>query len=545
MHIKHQLTILFLSVAICATAQRTVPADTTIKSTTIEIIQSYKPQVKQAPKPGWMPALPPADTARPVITYDVPQQSLFYTYSSLPLRPLALGRDTILLPFKNYLKFGGGNLSTIYVDAGIGSFRGRDYETGLHLHHISQNGTVKDQQTSLSGLEAYAGMHKNKNDFHVLLTGGRNQYSYYGGDANPYYAGDSMKQVFTNVKLMFDMANRKDTSTKLTYHPSISASYYNAKYNANELSMGFNAPFAYSPDSTFDWLLGLDGVITNFKSEQLSASNNFLEIKPGIALHDGAIAGHVMAGFALGKGNSKYILPDLLGSYFHAQTGLYFSAGWLATVRQNTFEQLSTLNPFIYYLDSSNFFRQTRKDEVFAQVQGKRGDHLSFSARASWNAYIDMATYLNDGISNKQFYVGYQNINSLGVSLSIRYAESNIWSAGVSCDIYDYYGSSNVKVYAWQIPDKQIKGDIIYSPTNKLSMSAYLSLIGGLYARNAMGQPISIDLNTDVGGNIEYLLIPRLSIFLQVNNILNQKYQRWYGYEAYGTNIYGGLRLKF
>lgn len=545
MHIKHQLTILFLSVAICATAQRTVPADTTIKSTTIEIIQSYKPQVKQAPKPGWMPALPPADTARPVITYDVPQQSLFYTYSSLPLRPLALGRDTILLPFKNYLKFGGGNLSTIYVDAGIGSFRGRDYETGLHLHHISQNGTVKDQQTSLSGLEAYAGMHKNKNDFHVLLTGGRNQYSYYGGDANPYYAGDSMKQVFTNVKLMFDLSNRKDTSTKLTYHPSISASYYNAKYNANELSMGFNAPFAYSPDSTFDWLLGLDGVITNFKSEQLSASNNFLEIKPGIALHDGAIAGHVMAGFALGKGNSKYILPDLLGSYFHAQTGLYFSAGWLATVRQNTFEQLSTLNPFIYYLDSSNFFRQTRRDEVFAQVQGKRGDHLSFSARASWNAYIDMATYLNDGISNKQFYVGYQNINSLGVSLSIRYAESNIWSAGVSCDIYDYYGSSNVKVYAWQIPDKQIKGDIIYSPTNKLSMSAYLSLIGGLHARNAMGQPISIDLNTDVGGNIEYLLIPRLSIFLQVNNILNQKYQRWYGYEAYGTNIYGGLRLKF
>ena len=69
--------------------------------------------------------------------------------------------------------------------------------------------------------------------------------------------------------------------------------------------------------------------------------------------------------------------------------------------------------------------------------------------------------------------------------------------------------------------------------------------MGGLYARNAAGQPISIDMNTDLGGNIEYLLIPRLAVFLQVNNILNQKYQRWYGYEAYGTNIYGGLRLKF
>ncbi len=543
MHIKHQLTILFLSVATCATAQRTVPSDTTIKSTTIEIIQSYKPQVKQAPKPEWMPALPPADTSRPVINYDVPQQSLFYTYSSLPLRPLALGRDTLLLPFKNYLKLGGGNLSTLFLDAGIGSIRGKDYETGLHLHHISQNGTIKDQQSSLSGLEAYAGLHKEKNDFHLLLTGGRNQYSYYGGDPIFLYRGDTVKQVYTSVKLMLDMANRKDTNTKLTYHPSILASYYNAKYSTNELTLGFNAPFAYSPDSTFDWLVGLDGVITNYKTGDLSISNNFIEIKPGIAIHDGAIAGHVLAGFALGKGNNKYILPDILATYYHAPTGLHFSAGWQAGVRQNSFEQLSTINPYIYNLDSS--LKQTRRDEVFGQVQGKYGDHLSFSARASWNAYIDMPTYLNDGFFYKQFLVYYQNLNSMGISASIRYAESNIWSAGISCNIYGYYGSSNVKVYAWQIPDKQLKGDIIYSPSNKLSMSAYISLLGGLYANNAAGQPLSIDMNTDLGGNIEYLLIPRLSIFLQVNNILNQKYQRWYGYEAYGTNIYGGLRLKF
>src|ERR1700759_5696926 len=88
-----------------AMAQRAVPVtDTALKGSTIEVIQSYKPKVKQAPKPEWEPQLPPADTTHPVFTYEVPQQTLYYSYSSLPLRPLALGRDTTALPFRNYVK---------------------------------------------------------------------------------------------------------------------------------------------------------------------------------------------------------------------------------------------------------------------------------------------------------------------------------------------------------------------------------------------------------------------------------------------------------
>jgi hypothetical protein len=30
-----------------------------------------------------------------------------------------------------------------------------------------------------------------------------------------------------------------------------------------------------------------------------------------------------------------------------------------------------------------------------------------------------------------------------------------------------------------------------------------------------------------------------------VTNLLNNKNQRWLGYDSYGINVYGGLRLKF
>lgn len=82
-------------------------------------------------------------------------------------------------------------------------------------------------------------------------------------------------------------------------------------------------------------------------------------------------------------------------------------------------------------------------------------------------------------------------------------------------------------------------------PSPKFTVTAYLALMGGIWAKDSFGNTIKLNTFTDLGGNAEYQIVPRISVFLQVNNILNDKYQRWLGYQAYGINIYGGLRLKF
>src|SRR5690606_32759017 len=114
--------------------------DTVLPGTTIEILQNYTPEVKKTPKPEFAPTLPPVDNKKPVFSYDVPKQNLNYTYSSMPIRPLALGKTARDNPFTNYIKAGGGNLSTLYLDAGIGSLKGENYETAIHLKHLSQTG---------------------------------------------------------------------------------------------------------------------------------------------------------------------------------------------------------------------------------------------------------------------------------------------------------------------------------------------------------------------------------------------------------------------
>src|ERR1043165_9650279 len=59
-------------------------SDTTIKSTTLEVYQVFQPELKQMVKPELSPTLPPADKEPTPQQYEVPQQTLYYSYRSLP-----------------------------------------------------------------------------------------------------------------------------------------------------------------------------------------------------------------------------------------------------------------------------------------------------------------------------------------------------------------------------------------------------------------------------------------------------------------------------
>jgi outer membrane autotransporter protein len=64
-----------------------------------------------------------------------------------------------------------------------------------------------------------------------------------------------------------------------------------------------------------------------------------------------------------------------------------------------------------------------------------------------------------------------------------------------------------------------------------------------LIAQNNEQQSIDgwVDLNT----GIEYRYNKNTSLFLNINNLTNNKYQRWYALPVYGINVLGGITLTF
>lgn len=531
-----------------ATADAQQKRDTTLKSTTIEVIQSYKPEVKQAPKPVLVAELPPRDTARPNLKYDVPQQTLYYTYSALPLRPLALGKDTMELPFQNYIKLGGGNLSTIYFDAGIGSLKGSNYETAIHLHHLSQNGNIKNQKVALSGIEADGTLHAKSYDWHFSLSGLRNEYYFYGYDHDSYnYKSDTIQQVFTGVEATVDLKNIRANKWQIDFHPAVSGYIYGDHYSNTERNIAFDIPLSKDIDSSLKASLGLKGIFTTLSSSTSDWGNNLVQLTPRLDFHKGNFTGRVGLYPTAGSYYSLLLLPDIEASYRFPNSMVSITGGWLASIRQNTYRQLTGSNPYLFPPSQYPLFyqiRQTKMDEVFGMIKTNIGDHLSANARVSWWRYNNLPMFLNDNGDNKNFYIQYDDqVNALSLQLSARYQISNTFGVGANASFYNYYNKSYDRV--WHQPGLRLKADMTYRPSSALLITAYATILDQIYALDKLHEEVKLDGVFDIGAGAEYSFIPRLSAFINVNNLLNDRYQRWYGYEVYGINVYGGLRLKF
>ncbi|WP_276132048.1 hypothetical protein [Polluticoccus soli] len=528
------------------TLQRSSAKDTLLKGATIEILQSYKPEVKNTPKPEFATNLPPVDTTTPRMDYDVPQQSLSYTYSSTPLRPLALGNDSVENSFANYVKLGAGNLSTLYLDAGIGSFNSYNYETNLNVHHISQAGNIEFQKSSLSSIDADGTLHRDGHALHASLDALRNRFYHYGYNHDVYtYEKEAVAKTYYGVRLGADIKNEDEGLYDLNYHPSISMSAYgvpsNAVFGASERSFDLAVPVSYDVDSTLSLLMGVNLGIASFNDAFVKQTNNYFQLTPGVRFTKGNISGHAGLYPTVGKGGIFYILPDIEGRFGIGQSQYAFTAGWKSQLRQNTFEQLSTINPYMW---DSYTVKQTRSDEIFGGIEGNVGNHISFGGRLSWWKHHNMPLFINDtAFDEKRFLVVYDRVTAIALQANVRYQIANTFSVGLSGTWTGY--STRTFHKAWHLPGVQLKGDLMVKPLPKLAVTGYVMIMDEIYALAKGDQSEKLSTIADIGAGAEYSFIPRLSAFIQANNILNNKYERWRNYQAYGFNIFGGLRLKF
>jgi outer membrane cobalamin receptor len=158
----------------------------------------------------------------------------------------------------------------------------------------------------------------------------------------------------------------------------------------------------------------------------------------------------------------------------------------------------------------------------------------------------------NFTVTGNKFGVIYDNGNSLvtGFNGELDYKAS---------DDLDLFGRIEMKNYElaseaepWNLPKFRMTAGMVLHVTNKLSVNGTLLYRGATYDRttvtingNANTSIVEISGFADLNGGVEYKLNSRLSIFGQVNNILNTTNQVWLYYPNYGFNIFGGVGFHF
>jgi hypothetical protein len=243
--------------------------------------------------------------------------------------------------------------------------------------------------------------------------------------------------------------------------------------------------------------------------------------------------------------DNVFMMPAFSVSFGLPKIQSRMSFGFESNIRQNTLKQLANYNPYLFTYSLTSFeIKPTKVSEVYGLLQSEIEDHYLFSARFSWKQIDNLPEMLNDFADQKQFYLVTDTlVRVLSFNTAMHYQVANTFSLGGSFTYNYFYKHSFDKV--WHEPALSFLVDMKYHPSPKFWITAYMNLLAKNYALNSLHETIQLDPIFDMGVGAEYVLRSRFSLFLNANNLLNNKYERWYQYQTYGTNVFGGIRLKF
>lgn len=520
--------------------QNYIDADTNIRATTIEITQIYQPQIKQAVKEQYSPTLPPVDK-RPVnFSYEVPSHALNYSYKPLPLQALSIGRDTSKKTTQHYVKAGIGNLNTIFVDAGLGNLNFKNTTNNAHLSFLMQKGALAYQRQNIASFEAESIYRKGEIEGIASLQMNQSSFNQYGFDQLLFPLKTATKQSLGGAAMQIVFNDKRKRIWGLDNQIGIGTSYYTGKHIDGEMSFSGSISSSKHIDSTIEIVAAIEGVSTQLRAPIYATHNNFASLKLGGQYTKSNNKIHAFLMPSIGQKGNTYLLADLAIAHLFPEEKISIGAGLKGSLNQNTYNQLFTINPFISQFPSI----QTHSNELSTSFSKGLGHHLNVRAKMSWWQFENFACFLNTPLASEQMMVTYiPKMNALSTELGIDYQIANSLSVHGVFSHFKYFNILG-QAHVWQTPNTKLNIEASWQAMPKLKLNAYANYWTGNFAQDPSLQIIKLNPIVDLGCSGEYQLRSKLSLFLTINNLLNNKYQRWLGYQAYGINIYGGVRLK-
>ena len=520
----------------------------TAKKQTIDITSSYKPVLRNAVKINFSASHLNADTIKPKMNYTVPSQNLFYAYQPISLRPLALQQDTNLyLGIRNYIKLGYGNYSTPYVNAGFSFGDGKKMLVNLYANYISSKGKIANQDYTQLQIKANAIFFTPKNEVYVGAQLSQNNNYLYGYNHSLYtFKKDSVRQQFQDLVLTGGVRNTTSGEYGISYNPNITVINFTNKNKVNESTVIANAPITKTFGDAFMLKIDAKADITSYTTKNLASnikfSNNVFQIAPSIAISSPRFS--INAGIVPTWNNGVFVwLPNVFAEAQVKEKTFLIQAGWIGRYTKNTYRNLTALNPF---LTTIPFQKNTKEIEYYGGIKATVGKHFSFNLKGGIVSFNDMPLFINDtATDNKAFNISNEkSVQSLRIhgDLSFINQDKFTLTAGLTFNGYTLL-QSNAK--AWNTVPMEITSSLRWWAFKQLLLKADLyAFSGGNYLTKG-NKAQSFSGGTDISAGAEFKVNNRFSAWIDINNIANQKYQRWHAYEVYGLNVLGGIRVSF
>ncbi|MEP6615887.1 MAG: hypothetical protein ABJA57_04880 [Ginsengibacter sp.] len=517
------------------------------KRQTIDITSSYKPVIRNAAKINLSASPFAGDSARPKLAYDIPAMNLFFSYQPITLKPLALRQDTGLqLGVRKYIKAGFGNFTTPYIDAGLSFSDGKKSLGNLYGNYISSRGKIKNQDFSEIKLKAYGSYFTPKNEAYGSAGIDQNEYFQYGYDHSLHnFLKDSLRRKYQDVSVRAGIRNTGLNDYNINYDPHAEVHVFTRENKISESTLILNAPVESRFGDQVAFKVTGIADFTNFTNKtgtlDTKIINNIFSVAPELVYYSNVFTFH--GGVTPTWDNGKLsVLPNVYGEAQLQHNVLMIQAGWVGRFVKNTFRSLSAGNP---YMQDPSFLFNTKEVQYYGGVKATLGKHFSFNAKAAFVKFNNMPLFVNDFDDGKTFVIlNESKMTDLRIHGDLSFVNQDKFTLTGALDVNTYTGLNDNK-NAWHLIPLQVTGSFRWNAFKQVLFKGDIFAFSKVPVLLSNGDEKKLPAGTDLSAGVEFKVTPKFSAWLDLNNIFNDKYQRWNSYPVYGLNVIGGLAFHF
>lgn len=524
-------------------------AQDTLKTDGITVIKDFIPRLAEVIKIPSNPNPEVPEVKAPRLEYTLPETRFTTTPTVYTIKPLSMG--TALLPKlkNNFFKLGYGNYNSPLLEAYVSTVRNKTSQAGVYAKHFSAN-PDGNRTFSDNSIKLWGKRFMDKGMVSTDVGYNRNVLHYYGyqSPSDPAPATPptkrELRRQYSALDLHAGYSNIIKDTSKLKYN--IDARFYNFIDNNSTVENDFKLAADFSKRINGN---PLDvNVLVNTNNNKTSLYNYnrvFVDVNPEYTLNMGAA--YIRIGFNStlvndSAGNEFYFYPKAEAAYHVIPKAVTIFAGITGKLNRNTYRGLANENPFISTWALAN---TSNKFELYAGFKGEISAQTSFLVQFSSANVENMVFYGFDSINRGQVTI-YDTtsirISNIKAELNHEFGEKFHFQF-----VMNYFGYSKLNIaQPYSRPTFTTRTNLMYNIGDKFIVR------GDIYTMNKRKsvevpdmQEVNLGAIVDLNLGLDYRYTKNLSLFLNVNNLTNNQYQRWYNYKVYGLNVLGGLSVTF
>lgn len=541
MFLNHKFPLVLLAFAAFSTAalaQKDLPDEN------VNIVKDFDARLLESNKLNVTPSLPVLDTTTQRQQYSVPPKPLNITYEAPKLRPIGMKSTGKEDSYNGYIKAGAGIPSSFLGEGGYYFSAGEKFDGRLWVRHHSANFRDYDNQRFFNNDARLNGNLYLKNN---LAVEGNIGYSYdrvhyYGYDHDSLSFDESgARQEFKVLDFGGRVYNTERTESDFSF--AVAPKFYllNDFFSNKETGFDLNLSATKWFNEKHPLRMVIRTDFTSLTTNESEALNN-IYLQPSFTYHADILRLKIGGNFASNR-DVFYVYPDVELNLRIFGDGLQIYGGLDGDLRKNTYRSTSEYNPFIQIRDSK--IKNTSWRNYFGGIRGDLG-FVNYTAQVGYSTADNLAlyqtTFTTDGVTRFRLVYDTAQIFNIQGTLKVQPFKELTILGTLSQNFY----TLDRETSAWGLPELEGNFSAIYTALGgKASFRANAYVADRVPFRNVEGRIVDGEGLFDIGIGGSYYFTKNIGVFLDINNMLNNKRERWYTYPIYGLNVLGGITARF